>query len=71
MDEKYAKLIVPNLFRVQKIATKNYMFRHHYETEVTNQLDFAYKHIRSISPLENLVKVRINHIGKIVQVGEY
>ncbi|HBL80038.1 MAG TPA: hypothetical protein DDZ79_09000, partial [Aequorivita sp.] len=38
MDEKYAKLIVPNLFRVQKIATKNYMFRHHYEAEVTNQL---------------------------------
>lgn len=70
-DEKNTKLISPNLFRVQKIATKNYMFRHHYETEVTNQLVFAYKHIRSTGHLEDLIKVRLNHIGKIVQVGEY
>lgn len=71
MDVKNAKLISPNLFRVQKIATKNYMFRHNYETEVTNQLEFAYKHIQSTGHLENLMKVRINHIGKIVKVGEY
>lgn len=71
MDEKNAKLISPNLFRVQKIATKNYMFRHHYETEVTNGLDFAYKHIRSTGYLEDVMKVRINHTSKIVQVGEY
>tara|TARA_R110002096_G_scaffold436013_1_gene665098 strand:+ start:12 stop:4199 length:4188 start_codon:yes stop_codon:yes gene_type:complete len=71
MDEKNAKLIGPNLFRVQKIATKNYMFRHHYETEVTNNVDFAYKHIQSTGHIENIIKVRLNHIGKIVQVGEY
>ena len=71
MDEKNARFISPNLFRVQKIATKNYMFRHHYETEVTNDVEFAYKHIRSTGYLEDLMKVRINHISKIVQVGEY
>lgn len=67
-------LISPNIFRVQKIATKNYMFRHHLETiiEEKNQLkDITYRSIRSTSPLSGIVKVRINHLGKIVQLGEY
>ena len=67
-------LISPNVFRVQKIATKNYMFRHHLETTVEelNELkDIAYRSVRSTSPLIGIIKVRINHLGQIVQLGEY
>lgn len=67
-------LISPNIFRVQKIATKNYMFRHHLETtveEVNELKDIAYKSIRSTSPLIGITKVRINHLGQIIQLGEY
>jgi CRISPR-associated endonuclease Csn1 len=67
-------LISPNIFRVQKIATKNYMFRHHLETtveEVNELKDIAYKSVRSTSPLNGIIKVRTNHLGKIVQLGEY
>tara|TARA_B100000378_G_scaffold199777_1_gene163237 strand:- start:664 stop:4830 length:4167 start_codon:yes stop_codon:yes gene_type:complete len=71
LDEKNAAIISPNLFRVQKIATKNYMFRHHLETEVTNNLDFTYRHFQATEWLRNLCKVRIDHIGRIVQIGEY
>ncbi len=66
-------LISPNLFRVQKIATKNYMFRHHLETQVeekTELKEIAYISIRSLPPIKNIVKVRINHLGKIVKIGE-
>ncbi|MDY3529463.1 type II CRISPR RNA-guided endonuclease Cas9 [Riemerella anatipestifer] len=74
LDENNVKKISQHLFRVQKLATKNYMFRHHLETnvqEVKELNDIAYKSIRSTEPLKNIKKVRINHIGKIVQVGEY
>lgn len=71
MDEKNATLISPNLFRVQKIGSKDYWFRHHLETEIINNLDFTYRRISSTRNLEDLIKVRINHIGKIVQAGEY
>jgi CRISPR-associated endonuclease Csn1 len=71
MDEKNRKLISPHLFRVQKIANKNYMFRHHLESTINHDLDFTYKHLRSLGLMEELVKVRFNHIGQIVHVGEY
>lgn len=68
------KLISPNLFRVQKIATKNYMFRHHLETtvdEIKEMVNVAFINIRSTNPLKEIVKVRIDHLGDIVEVGEY
>ncbi len=68
------KIISPNLYRVQKLATKNYMFRHHLETSVKENkllVSVAYFNIQNTSPLFNLVKVRINHIGQIIHVGEY
>ncbi len=67
-------LISPNIFRVQKLATKNYFFRYHLETtveEVNELKDLAYRSIRSTSPLNGVIKVRINHLGKIVHIGEY
>ncbi|WP_299129535.1 type II CRISPR RNA-guided endonuclease Cas9 [uncultured Winogradskyella sp.] len=74
MDENNFSLISPNLYRVQKIATKNYMFRHHLETTVEENKtlkDLAYINVRSTEPLRGVVKLRINHIGEIVQIGEY
>ena len=68
------KLISKNLFRVQKIATKNYFFRHHLETVVEEKKelkDIAYKSQLGLNGIKNILKVRINHIGRIVKVGEY
>lgn len=67
-------LISPNIFRVQKIGSKDYTFRNHLETQLldNNQLNnIAYKRIRSPKELDAIIKVRINHLGKIVQLGEY
>jgi CRISPR-associated endonuclease Csn1 len=78
-ENNYAK-ISPNLFRVQKISTKNYMFTHHLETEaisgdtLKNKKELSkitYNFIQTPSNLEKIIKVRINHLGKIVHVGEY
>lgn len=67
-------LISPNLFRVQKISTKNYMFRHHLDTSVSeNKLlrKVTWELIQTPNKLEGIIKVRLNHIGQIVYVGEY
>lgn len=74
LDPKNKKLLSPNLFRVQKIATKNYMFRHHLETNVdtkTELKEIAFIHYQSCNLLKGVIKVRINHLGDIVSVGEY
>ena len=71
--DNYA-LISPNLFRVQKIASKYYVFRHHLETIVDEKKelrDITWMRIQSLPGLSGAVKVRINHIGQIVAVGEY
>lgn len=67
-------IISPNLFRVQKLATKYYVFRHHLETKVDdigNLRDITWKRIQNVDGLKGIVKVRINNIGDIVDVGEY
>ena len=75
------RLISPNLFRVQTISkvsygntvVRDYLFRHHLETSVENKKDLkdiAYKSIKSLPYFNGMVKVRINHIGQIVKVGE-
>lgn len=80
-SDNYAT-ISPNLFRVQKMSkvaygnsfVRDYMFRHHLETTVTENKalrDITYCQYKSLAFAETIVKVRINHIGKIVSVGEY
>lgn len=73
-------LISPNMFRVQKISTKNYMFNHHLETKAVDgemlkskkELSkITYHFIQTPTNLKGIIKVRINHLGKIVHVGEY
>ena len=77
--DNYAE-ISPNLYRVQKMSkvkagnsfVRDYVFRHHLETTVTSDLkDVTYKQYKSLPFVGNVIKVRVNHIGKIVSVGEY
>lgn len=74
LDPKNYALISPNLFRVQKLATKNYFFRHHLETMLNDAKELkniTYKPQLGLNAIEGIVKVRVNHIGQIVSVGEY
>jgi CRISPR-associated endonuclease Csn1 len=73
LNPENASLISPYLFRVQKIATKNYFFRHHLETMVENIKELkmvTYKPQLGLNGIEGIIKVRINHLGKIVKIGE-
>ena len=74
LDSENKKIISPNLFRVQKIASKNYFFRHHLETTVEEKKELsgiAYKPQLGLNAIQNIVKVRLNHLGDIVKIGEY
>lgn len=69
-------LISPNLFRVESISPKDYGFRHHLETNKDQSRPAPLKtttwvRVRTPNHLNNIVKVRVNHIGEIVEVGEY
>jgi CRISPR-associated endonuclease Csn1 len=67
-------LISPNLFRVQKIGANDYTFRHHLETSIqnsSNELKFITWIRCGKNGINSIIKVRINHIGQIVSVGEY
>lgn len=79
-DLENSARIMPHLFRVQKISAKNYVFNHHLETRAVDgellktrkELSaLTYRFIQSTPPLEGAVKVRIDHLGRIVHVGEY
>lgn len=73
LDPKNKRIISPNLFRVQKLATGDYWFRHHLETTVETKSatkDMTYKRL-SLNHIKNIIKVRINHLGDIVSIGEY
>ena len=76
------RLISQHLYRVQKLskvtygnsAVRDFVFRHHLETTVEEKKelkDIAYKQLKSTALLDKIVKVRLNHTGKIVKVGEY
>ncbi|MBR5531948.1 MAG: type II CRISPR RNA-guided endonuclease Cas9 [Bacteroidales bacterium] len=74
LDPDNYSLISPNLFRVQKFSIKDYFFRHHLETKIednNNLKEKTWKRIKSPKLLAKIIKVRVNHIGEIVAVGEY
>lgn len=76
--DNYAE-ISPHLFRVQimskvryKQTLRHYIFRHHAEATVASEeRGTAYEtyHSTRFAPL--VVKVRVDHLGRIVAVGEY
>lgn len=76
------KVISRNLFKVREISKKsysnsiirNYGFQHHLETQKQDKnvlKDITFKDVKSLSDLKSIIKVRIDHIGRIVKVGEY
>lgn len=74
LDVNNYHLISPNLFRVQKLGTKDYTFRHHLETQLIDLPalnKIAYRRISSLKDLLGLIKIRTNHLGQIVYIGEY
>jgi CRISPR-associated endonuclease Csn1 len=82
LDPKNKRLISTNLFRVQKFskviygnsAVRDYVFRHHLETTVDDKKElkeFTFKSIKSLGFFEGIIKIRMNHLGDIISVGEY
>jgi len=84
LDPKNKKAISPNLFRVQSISkvsygnsvVRDFIFRHHLDATKASDLNkslqgISYHQYKSLSPLDKIVKVRLNHLGEIVKVGEY
>jgi len=78
-DPKYYDLISTHLFRVQKISAGDYTFNHHIETMAVSSDTLKKKElnkgtfyrIRSPKNLNDIIKVRLNHLGRIVHIGEY
>lgn len=82
LDSTNKEKISPNLFRVQSLSIvkygnntiRDFKFRHHLETTVDDKKELqkvTYQQIKSLHPLSDIVKVRINHLGDIVSIGEY
>lgn len=74
MNPMNNELVSQNLYRMQKMSSLNYMFRHHLETnveEVKELRNITWINIRTPKGMEGVIKVRVNHIGQIVSVGEY
>jgi CRISPR-associated endonuclease Csn1 len=73
LDPSNFAKISPNLFRVQKIGKGDYWFRHHLETELIDRIELngsSYKRIRNPKSMNISKKISLNHIGRIVNVGE-
>lgn len=67
-NPKNFPIISKNLFRVQKLTSKDYFFRHHLETNVDNNSelkDIVYYSIRSTNKLNSLKKVYVSNLGII------
>ena len=74
MDVKNYPAISKHLYRVQKITKKDYFFKLHIDTTSEFQAplkDIHWKRITKENDLKGFVKVRVDHIGHIVAVGEY
>jgi len=69
-DPANRALLGKNMFRVQKMSKGDYWFRHQYETTIQKSYDFAYKRITSMEKLKGAVKIRVNHLGDIIKIGE-
>ncbi len=71
-DDRHRSLVSRHLFRIRKLTSGNYWFMHHLETQILE--DTTAKKMQrckqcSISSLQGAVKVRIDRLGRIIQVG--
>ncbi len=69
-------LISKRLFRLQKMSKKgngsfDIHFRHHLESSVDRSVpELTWINIQSNKQLARLTKIRINHLGEIIKIGE-
>ncbi len=81
-DPSNAWRIARKLYRVQSLARseygnnviRDYQFRHHLESQLVNAKELqnsTYYKIKSLKDLEGIQKVRLDHLGRVVHVGEY
>lgn len=68
-DDENRKEISKNLYRMQKISKRNFIFRHHLETKVDidGNRENIKIHIQSLPPLPK-VKLHIDNLGKVKNV---
>ncbi|MFY7741807.1 MAG: type II CRISPR RNA-guided endonuclease Cas9 [Flavobacterium sp.] len=73
-------LLSKHLYLVWSISNNDYWFRHHLETKNSELKSIAtakdskrYYRYKSIGALvgNNPIKVKLNHLGQIIQIGEY
>jgi len=73
-DPNNRELVSKNLFRVQKLSAQPnggpyFVFRHHLETSLKNEEDFAFRRVQSFGKLTGF-KVHVNRTGHITRVGQ-
>lgn len=78
LDPQNAAIVSQNLYRVQSISKtesgRDYYFRHHLEAILNNSREtfgLTYKRLRNLLFVNDIVKIRLNHLGQVVAVGEY
>ena len=73
MDSENYKFISPILFRVQNSSSRDYVFRHHLETIIGNNINLKNVTWKRGGPsiMEGAIKVCLTHLGQIIQIGEY
>ena len=72
-DEVNFAEVSPHLFTVQKLSSKDYWFRHHLDPTTNEEKpleNVTWKRIRNITSLMNIVKVRLDSLGRIVSYTE-
>lgn len=76
-DEKNAKLVSQNLFRVQSLSivkygnatVRDFIFRHHLETtknSPNNLKGISFQQLKSLEPLNHILKVKVSKTGSIL-----
>jgi len=73
-DPENYPVISKHLFRVQKLSSMDYYFRHHLESTIDDNTELkgiTWKRITSLDNLRGVVKIRIDHTGRIKSVGDY
>lgn len=75
MDPKNRSVIAKHLYLVQNVSSLYYVLTHHYETmdisKNNNLKGWRFHRKQNLKGLEQWVKVRINHLGEVVAIGEY
>ena len=73
-DPENYPIISKHLFRVQKLSSMYYCFRHHFESTLDDNPELkgiTWKRVKSLNSLHGVVKIRLDHAGRIISVGDY